>query len=175
MKRAICEVVLALMTTLTSGCAPRVLSSFGSWCGVNFDPDHPCRRRSSAHDGVDFGPASLGDPVLASADGVVKAVVFYRDAGTEVIITHRDDYGFRYRTGYLHLERATVKPGRFVHRGDVIGAVGLFKNSAEIVHVHWRLYGSHGLIDPLSMSAGCFDGAALYPTQVLRLTYPLPC
>jgi murein DD-endopeptidase MepM/ murein hydrolase activator NlpD len=171
--------MVAVVWSVCSGCGPRVLSGFGDRCGVNRDPDHPCRIRPKPHDGVDFGPASVDDPVIASADGSVLSVSFDWVSGTEVTIAHwgyrSDAYGRPYITRYLHLERARVKPGDLVRRGDIIGQVGLFVNSGGIVHVHWRLGDSRGLLDPMLKSVGCYRADGRYPTDVLQLTYPLRC
>ena len=140
-----------------------------------------CVARSSPHDGVDFGPASIGDPVIASADGIVVGVASDPRWGTEVDILHRgyaldrQSGGHAYMTGYVHLRRALVSTGDLVRRGQVIGEVGWFPWSDGIVHVHWRLWGPHGDLDPLTKSDGCYDAGKRYSDTVLQLTYPLRC
>jgi murein DD-endopeptidase MepM/ murein hydrolase activator NlpD len=166
---------------LTACVTPHVMSPFGDLCGVNHMPDDSCHPRDKPHDAVDFGPASVGDPVIASADGSVLSVTFDPDAGTEVVLLHdryapdHESRGAPYRSGYLHLDIATVKPGDRVHRGQIVGEVGLFRNSARIPHVHWRLWRAGETIDPLSKTIGCFDRSSVYSDSKLELTFPLPC
>ncbi len=94
--------------------------------------------------------------------------------GTEIIVLHNKESRERvYTTGYLHLQRATVRVGERVTRGEKIGEVGLFWASDEIVHVHWRLWSNGKTIDPVSRVVGCFEPKRKYST--LELTFPLPC
>lgn len=176
---------LAFALVLLTACVtPHVLSPYGDLCGVNRTAPNHCRPRDKPHDAVDFGPASVGDDVIASADGLVTRVSEYPDAGMEVVIVHdeapldRDSRGAHYRTGYLHLRSAAVKPGDRVGRGQVIGEVGLFQNSGLIPHVHWRLWRgneSTDPIDPISKTVGCFERGTPYSGSTLELTFPLPC
>jgi murein DD-endopeptidase len=151
-------------------------------CGVNHMPDNTCHLRDSPHNGVDFGPAGVGhDDVLASADGLVVDLSASADAGTEVFIVHdtspleHDSKGARYRTAYTHLQRAVVKRGDRISRGQVIGEVGLFKNSGLIPHVHWRLWRGDELLDPMSKAVGCYERGKRYSDSTLELTLPLAC
>lgn len=137
--------------------------------------------RSSPHDAIDFGPASPGDGVIASADGVVLSVRFHADSGFEVVISH-DRYGLDapsrgspYRTAYSHLRRVGVQQGQRISRGQALGEVGLFPLSGGIVHVHWRLLGPDGALDPMTRSKGCFSEHTTYSEKLLELTFPLRC
>ena len=84
----------------------------------------------------------------------------------------------------MHLASATVSVGETVRRGEVIGTVGLFPYSGDVVHVHWMLcaqrscsgYGSEGgTADPLKLTEGCFEPDEGYPDDKLVLTYPVEC
>jgi murein DD-endopeptidase MepM/ murein hydrolase activator NlpD len=161
-----------------------VLSPYGDVKAVSPDEDGRPRERDRPHDGVDFGPASKGDPVIASADGIVIRVSSDRELGTEVRVVHdgialdRESGGAKYVTGYLHLERATVRNGQRVARGEQIGTVGLFWASGGVVHVHWRLCRGHDCrvtLDPTQKAAGCYARDVTYPVDKLVLTYPLRC
>lgn len=171
----------AVMGALAGCATPHVMSPFGDVCGVNHMPAHNCYPRPQPHDGVDFGPASVGDEVIASAEGVVLNVIDDPDAGTEVILMHdqspldHDSRGSHYTTGYLHLRKALVHRGDRVTRGQVIGEVGLFRNSAGIPHVHWRLTRAGERLDPLTKTVGCYESGKAYSDAQLELTYPLPC
>jgi hypothetical protein len=100
---------LALCGILAMGaaCRPIVLSSYGALCAVRRGDDGTCRPRAFPHDGADFGPAEIGAPVIASADGVVLQVVESAGYGVEVVVLH--DASARYRTGYMHLRSAAVR------------------------------------------------------------------
>lgn len=165
------------MLALIGACRPFVLSSYGARCAIRRADDGSCRGRPFRHDGADVGPAEMGDPVIASADGVVLAVVENRDYGVEVVVRHDRDprTHHRYHTGYLHLRHADVRVGDHVQRGQRLGEVGLFWASDGIVHVHWRLWEGRTPIDPISKSAGCFDRTATYSGANLTLTLPLAC
>jgi murein DD-endopeptidase MepM/ murein hydrolase activator NlpD len=155
---------------------PRILSEYGTRIAVARNADGFARGRSAPHDGVDIGLYQIGDPVIASADGIVSWIGDDPKYGTEVVITHPREY----RTGYLHLSRATVKIGDRVPRGTTIGEVGLFWGSGGVIHVHWRLWPARGVDtssteDPLLKTTGCFDGRKVYPNDRLVLTYPVRC
>jgi len=152
------------------------LSGYGTRIAVARNDDGSARGRSTPHDGVDVGLYEIGDPVIASADGVVSWVGYEPKYGTEVVITHPSGY----RTGYLHLRSAAVRVGDRVLRGAVVGEVGLFWGSGEVIHVHWRLWRIvHGSKspneDPLPWTDGCFDARKTYSSDRLALTFPVRC
>lgn len=167
-----------LVVVALTGCVtPHVMSPYGDMCGVNHMPDNRCRPRTEPHDGVDFGPGSVGDVVIASADGLVLRVDTTDDAGTEVVVMHALDVASHgsYSTGYLHLRRSVVHKGDRVERGQAIGELGLFRKSAGVVHVHWRLWHAGEPLDPMLKAVGCFDGPRRDVEANLELTFPLPC
>lgn len=166
-----------------NGCGPSVLSPYGDRNAVSPNPDGTPRQRERPHEGVDFGPANIGDAVIASADGLVVDVSAEEDYGIEIRVLHdgvaldRESQGARYMTGYLHLRKASVRPGQRVARGDAIGEVGLFWASGGVVHVHWKLCrgGCSETLDPVSKTVGCYKRGAEYTSGTLALTYPLRC
>lgn len=168
---------------LLSSCGPSVLSPFGDVNSVSPNRDGSPRPRERAHDGVDFGPASKGDDVIASADGTVAGISEDKDYGIEIRIVHdgvaldHDSKGARYITSYLHLEKASVRAGQRVMRGEKIGEVGLFWGSGGVVHVHWRLCRGDcsETLNPIPKTTGCYKAGATYPAAQLVLTYPLRC
>lgn len=80
---------LAVVATLSACLTPHVMSPYGDECGVNHMPAHDCYARDRTHDGVDFGPASAGDVVIASADAVVSDV-FHDRSRALAIVARRD-------------------------------------------------------------------------------------
>lgn len=89
------------------------------------------------HNGVDIA-ASIGTPVLASADGEVIAA---RDSGynggygSMIIISHAGNI----QTVYGHLSSVRVVVGQRVSQGDVIGGVGnTGKSTGPHLHVEVR-------------------------------------
>lgn len=171
--------------SLVAGCNSVVLSGYGTRVGVSRNEDGSVRGRNVPHQGVDFKAWAVGDPVLAAAYGEVRRVSFMDCSGVEVLVEHPD---FNRYTLYVHLRQARVRPGQLVKRGEVIGEVGLYRCSGEVVHVHMELrwlkkraryrrvpYELVGTEDPLTHAAGCFDSTKQYPSDRLVLTYPVRC
>jgi murein DD-endopeptidase MepM/ murein hydrolase activator NlpD len=162
-----------------SACASEqvlVLSGYQSMIGANN------LQRRAAHAGVDFGEMH-GAPVLAAADGDVASVSEgISGCGIGVLIAHLPFYRY---TVYCHLEKALVRYGQSVKRGETIGLIGTTGNAVNVPHVHLELCtypctrgnldGSLSTEDPLAISAGCFDPKKTYPTDRLVLTHPVPC
>jgi hypothetical protein len=118
------------------------------------------------HSGTDiaipsFKAMKAGVPVLAAADGVVRATrdemkdVNYRDAaagditkrecGNGVVIDHGDGW----QTQYCHMRRGSVrvKPREKVSAGEPIGLVGL-SGKTEFPHVHITVRHDGKVLDP---------------------------
>ena len=125
--------------------------------GVLTSPFGP--RGGRNHNGVDLA-GSPGDPIFASADGVV----LYADNvcppltasdgcnggyGNLVYLTHADGY----ETRYAHLSRATVSPGQQVKQGQKIGEEGN-SGASRGTHLHFEIRKG---------------GAALNPAQFMSL------
>jgi len=92
------------------------------------------RRR---HNGVDiFAPR--GTPVLAVADGVVRAVSVSAVGGKVIWLEAEDDDVAYY---YAHLDEQLVEAGARVRAGDVIGRVGNTGNARRASpHLHFGMY-----------------------------------
>jgi murein DD-endopeptidase MepM/ murein hydrolase activator NlpD len=86
---------------------------------------------TSRHLGTDFAGA-VGQPVAATARGVVALVGNFYLAGRAVYL----DHGGGLVTGYFHLSRVDVTVGDTVRAGQIIGAVG---RSGRVTgpHLHW--------------------------------------
>ena len=173
-------VFILIFLLAASGCAPGpfISSPYKALYGTLGNNPRP-----GAHPGVDFGEAP-GAPVLAAADGTVANVGESSvGCGNTVLIEHRDFARF---TLYCHLlERAPVKVGQKVTRGEVVGRVGQTGRAAT-PHVHLQLcsyfcaWGNAdgnlaGTEDPLSVTIGCFDAKKVSPNDRLALTYPVKC
>ena len=97
------------------------------------------------HQGLDIS-TEKGQPVFATADGVVDAAAYTGDYGNLIVIKH----GFGLSTRYGHLSAFAVKPGVPVKRGDVIGYVGSTGRSTG-AHLHYEILANGKLINPLQL------------------------
>nr|WP_296752141.1 peptidoglycan DD-metalloendopeptidase family protein [Thioalkalivibrio sp.] len=95
---------------------------------------HPVTGRVAPHLGTDFA-TPVGTPIIAPADGKVTQVDSHRHAGHYLVIEH----GQGYTTRYLHLQKALVRPGQAVERGQRIALSG---NSGRTTsaHLHYELH-----------------------------------
>jgi murein DD-endopeptidase MepM/ murein hydrolase activator NlpD len=103
----------------------------------------PITRRPAFHDGLDIS-VNIGTPVEAPADGVV--VFAARDAGYGKMI--KISHGFGFTTVFGHLEGFTVKEGERVHRGEVIGRVGMTGRTTG-PHLHYEVWKDGDRQNPL--------------------------
>jgi murein DD-endopeptidase MepM/ murein hydrolase activator NlpD len=94
------------------------------------------------HKGTDFA-ASIGTPILATADGVVSKSERRGGNGNYVKIRHNGTYA----TQYLHMKSRKVKVGEYVKQGDVIGYVGMTGNTGG-PHVCYRFWKNGKEVDP---------------------------
>ena len=105
---------------------------------------NPFYKVPSDHWGLDL-ISQQGDPVFASADGVVKYVDHSsKGLGNVVAI----DHGNGYQTRYAHLENTRVSKGQKVFRGKQIGQVGMSGNSFA-PHLHYEVRRDSVRLDPL--------------------------
>jgi murein DD-endopeptidase MepM/ murein hydrolase activator NlpD len=98
--------------------------------------------RLRPHKGTDFG-ASVGTPILATANGTVVKASYTRGNGNYVTIKHNNVYS----TQYLHMKKRNVKAGQYVAQGDVIGWVGMTGNTSG-PHVCYRFWKNGRQVDP---------------------------
>ncbi|WP_304407626.1 M23 family metallopeptidase [uncultured Desulfovibrio sp.] len=107
-----------------------VSSSFGG-------RSSPFGRGGQFHKGLDISNR-VGTPVVAPAEGTVTMAGRDGAYGNSVEI----DHGGGLATKYAHLQRATVKPGQWVRRGEVIGHVGMTgRTTGPHLHYEVRLNG----------------------------------
>ena len=98
--------------------------------------------RIRPHKGTDFA-ASVGTPILATANGTVEKSSYTRGNGNYVTLKHNGTYS----TQYLHMKKRKVKVGQFVEQGDVIGWVGMTGNTSG-PHVCYRFWKNGKQVDP---------------------------
>ena len=107
-----------------------------SWTGTSRSGHSP------SYYTVDWNrPDDLGQPVLASAPGVVtRAVSLTTSYGRHVIV----DHGGGYTTLYAHLNQIASTVGQVVEQGDLIGYLGTSGNSTgPHLHNEERLNGAY--------------------------------
>lgn len=107
-----------------------VSSSFGG-------RSSPFGRGGQFHKGLDISNR-MGTPIVAPAEGTVTLAGRDGAYGNSVEI----DHGGGIVTKYAHLQRATVKPGQWVRRGEVIGHIGMTgRTTGPHLHYEVRLNG----------------------------------
>jgi murein DD-endopeptidase MepM/ murein hydrolase activator NlpD len=100
------------------------------------------------HPGLDIS-ADRGEPVLATADGVVASAGQQASYGNLVVVEH----GYGIVTRYGHLSRFAVMAGEEVHRGQVIGYVGSTGRSTS-PHLHYEILVNGQLTNPMKLLSG---------------------
>ncbi len=104
----------------------RVTSSFGE----RLDPFNG---EGAFHAGIDIA-SDYGQPVRATADGIVEIAGPVNGYGREIIL----DHGYGLTTLYGHLSGFAVTSGEQVRRGEVIGYVGSTGRSTG-PHLHYEV------------------------------------
>lgn len=104
-------------------------------------------KAEAAHYGLDLA-AARGAPVTACNDGRVLLVRDAYMSGNTVVIWH----GAGIMSVYMHLDRADVKAGQEVRRGQRIGQVGSTGRSTG-PHLHWGTKVNGLYVDPESLLA----------------------
>jgi murein DD-endopeptidase MepM/ murein hydrolase activator NlpD len=94
------------------------------------------------HWGLDIS-TNLGNPIMATADGIVIKVETDKYLGKNVTISH----GNGYTTVYGHMSNFAVKAGQKVKRRDIIGYVGQTGKAAG-PHVHYEVWKDGKRVDP---------------------------
>jgi len=106
---------------------------------------HPIYKIIKFHAGMDF-TAPTGTDIYATGDATVKAVVSAkRGLGNHVIL----DHGFGYESIYAHMDKANVRVGEKVSRGDIIGFVGNTGTSVA-PHLHYEIKLNGNNVDPVN-------------------------
>jgi len=104
--------------------------------------EHPRSGKDEFHSGIDIS-ASPGNPIRATADGIVSFSGWSGGSGNLVVLEH----GFGFSTFYAHNKMNTVKVGQKVNRGDVIGYIGSTGNATG-PHVHYEVWKDGKSVNP---------------------------
>lgn len=103
----------------------------------------PFTKEARVHKGIDFaGP--YNSVIYAPADGIVEIVSVRGGFGNSIQINH----GNNILTEYAHLDRALVKVGDIVKRGDKIAIQGSTGRSTG-QHLHWEIKINNKNVDPI--------------------------
>jgi len=106
---------------------------------------HPITGKREFHGGIDFrGP--IGEPVHATAEGVVQYSAYSEKSGYGNLVTILHSNGFR--TRYGHLSQRSVKEGDIVQKGQKIGEIGSTGRSTG-PHLHYEVWFLHHRLNPL--------------------------
>lgn len=103
----------------------------------------PFSGEGAFHTGVDIS-CPYGEPVHATAEGVVADASEHTGYGRMVVV----DHGFGVTTLYGHLARYAVPPGTQVKRGDVIGYAGVSGRTTG-PHVHYEVRIKDAPVNPM--------------------------
>lgn len=102
----------------------------------------PFTGKRTFHRGLDIA-THYGNPVLATADGIVVQTSNDKIGGKTIKISHRGGY----TTVYCHLSKFLVRPGQRVKRGQTIGLVGS-TGKALGPHVHYEVRRNGKSVNP---------------------------
>jgi murein DD-endopeptidase MepM/ murein hydrolase activator NlpD len=118
------------------GIVPTLWPVVGHITGYFGERLDPFSGEGAFHAGLDIA-SHYGDPVHATADGIVTEVGRDGGYGRLVVI----DHGFGVTTRYAHLSGFNVQPGMRVKAGDVIGYEGdSGRSTGPHVHYEIRIY-----------------------------------
>jgi murein DD-endopeptidase MepM/ murein hydrolase activator NlpD len=121
---------------------PSVLPAAG-WLSSRFGHrTDPFTGTWTMHWGVDIS-TNVGNPIVATADGIVIKVQYDKYLGNSVTISH----GNGFTTVYGHMSKFAVKAGKKVKRGEVIGYIGKTGKAAG-PHVHYEVWKDGKKVDP---------------------------
>jgi murein DD-endopeptidase MepM/ murein hydrolase activator NlpD len=124
---------------------PSIWPSRGWLTSTMGDRQDPITGESDFHPGLDIA-GDRGQPVYATAEGVVSQSAWETGYGNVVTI----DHGFGLQTRYGHLLKSEVKAGAKVKRGDLIGRVGSTGRSTGY-HLHYEVRANGKLVNPLQL------------------------
>jgi len=102
----------------------------------------PFKSKAGFHSGIDID-ANYGQPIVATADGVITEASWQSSYGKTVIIKHKDNY----ETLFGHLSKFEVKEGQEVKVGDVIGKAGSTGRSTG-THLHYEIIKDGKRVNP---------------------------
>lgn len=104
--------------------------------------NHPVYGEVKFHTGVDLS-VPPGSEVKATADGIVVFAGWTENSGFVVAVEH----GYGFRTAYAHNQKALVRVGQRIVRGEVIAMSGSTGVSTG-PHVHYEIWRNGRPTDP---------------------------
>lgn len=113
--------------------APTLWPVIGPITGAFGERVDPFNGEGAFHAGVDIS-CHYGQQVIAPADGIVTFAGPYNGYGRMIEV----DHGNGMTTRYGHLSGVTVTEGESVHKGEIIGYVGLTGRSTG-PHLHYEV------------------------------------
>jgi murein DD-endopeptidase MepM/ murein hydrolase activator NlpD len=126
---------------------PSIWPAHGGLTGFFGGRSDPFTGEPAYHQGIDIA-TEKGQPIFATADGVVDTAGYSGDYGNLVVLKH----AFGLATRFGHLSKFNVTPGQDVKRGDIIGFVGSTGRSTG-AHLHYEILVNGRLINPLQLLA----------------------
>lgn len=105
--------------------------------------EHPVLGGVRMHKGVDLA-APIGTAVYATADGMVEKAEWFGGYGLFVAV----DHGGSLETRYGHMSRLNVAAGQMVHKGQVLGYVGMTGRTTG-PHLHYEVRVAGEAVNPL--------------------------
>jgi len=124
---------------------PSIWPTHGGLTGFFGGRSDPFTGEPAYHSGIDIS-AEKGQPVYATADGIVQSASYTGDYGNLIVLKH----AFGLATRYGHLSAYHVKVGDSVTRGDVIGYIGSTGRSTG-AHLHYEILVNGQLMNPLQL------------------------
>jgi murein DD-endopeptidase MepM/ murein hydrolase activator NlpD len=124
---------------------PSIWPTHGGLTGFFGGRSDPFTGEPAYHQGIDIS-TDKGQPIFATADGVVDSAAYSGDYGNLVVLKH----AFGLATRFGHLSKFNVSPGQDVKRGEVIGYVGSTGRSTGS-HLHYEILVNGRLINPLQL------------------------
>jgi len=120
--------------SLELAATPSIVPTKGYWASPFGYRNDPFTGKRTFHPGVDIA-THYGNPVVATADGLVIARQKDKVGGNTIKISHPNS---GYVTVYCHLSKFLVKNGQRVKRGEVIGLIGKTGRTRG-PHVHYEV------------------------------------
>ena len=103
----------------------------------------PFTGQKEFHKGIDIS-TRMNAPIIAPADGIVSHVGWETGYGKVLMIEH----GYGVKTKYAHLQKALVKKGQHIKRGETVALVGTSGRSTG-PHLHYEVHLNRVAVNPL--------------------------
>ena len=123
---------------------PSIVPTVGWLASVYGHRNDPFTGEWTMHYGIDIS-TNVGNPIMATAEGIVIKVQTDKYLGKNVTISH----GNGFTTVYGHMSNFAVKAGQKVKRRDIIGYIGQ-TGKAVGPHVHYEVWRDGKRVDPRS-------------------------